>query len=235
MSTTRIKICGVRNRATAMVAVEAGASYIGLVFAEASPRRVAVEDARAIVATLPAHVTPVALFVNRPAEEVRVTCAAIGVKTAQLHGHETPEYARSLAPLRVIKAVSTESNDWASAMSPWEPLSDAVEALLCDAAPPPDAAKSFRGGHGQAFDWDALASALRSGSVRGSPRVMLAGGLRVDNVARAIRTVRPYAVDVSSGVESSRGVKDVGMIYAFCAAVREADRGDRETAGGGAG
>lgn len=224
MNATRIKICGVRDRATAMVAVEAGASYIGLVFAEASPRRIGVDDARAIVASLPAHVTPVALFVDRPAEEVRSTCAVIGVKVVQLHGHETPEYVRSLTPLRVIKAVSTESNDWASAMSPWESLGGAVEGLLCDAAPPPDAAKSFRGGHGQAFDWDTLAKALRDGTVKGSPRVILAGGLRVDNVPNAIRTVRPYAVDVSSGVESSRGVKDVAMIYAFCAAVREADR-----------
>ncbi|MCE9590539.1 MAG: phosphoribosylanthranilate isomerase [Planctomycetes bacterium] len=220
MARIRIKICGIRDVETARAAVDAGADLIGMVFVEASPRLVSVETARRIVQSLPAHVEPVALFVDHPVDMIRATCDAIGVKTVQLHGRESPAVVAQLCPLRVMKALSAESDDWVSAAKPWNGVVSELAAVLCDAAPPPDAAKGFRGGHGQAFDWNALAAAKKAGAFAGFPPLFMAGGLHADNVAGAIEAVRPDGVDVSSGVEASRGVKDPAMIRAFCAAVR---------------
>lgn len=220
MPRTRIKICGIRDIATAQAAVDAGADLIGLVFAEASPRRIDIDTARNIVASLPTHIEPVALFVDHPADVILATCNAIGAKTAQLHGHESRELISQLRPLRVIKALSAEGDNWSTAAAAWNNPPGNVAALLCDAPPPPDVAQSFRGGHGQAFDWLALAAAKQAGVFAKLPPLFLAGGLRPDNVAHAIATVGPEGVDVSSGVELSRGVKDPAMIRAFCDAVR---------------
>lgn len=223
MARTRIKICGVRDAATARIAADAGADLIGLVFAEASPRRVTVDEARAIRASLPSRVQPVALFVDHPVDSIHSICEATGITTVQLHGGEEPEIVEELRPLRVIKALSAKQDDWVSVVSAWKAVAPQLEAVLCDAPPPPDAAKGFRGGHGQAFDWNALAAAKQSGLFTGFPPMFLAGGLTPDNVAVAIKTVRPEGVDVSSGVESARGIKDPALVRAFCDAVRRCD------------
>lgn len=221
MARTRIKICGIRDAATSRIAADAGADLIGLVFAEASPRRVTPQEARAIRASLPSRVEPVALFVDHPVDSIRSICESTGITTVQLHGQETPEVVEALRPLRVIKALSAKQDDWVSVVSAWKAAAPQLEAVLCDAPPPPDAAKGFRGGHGQAFDWNALAAAKGSGLFTGFPPLFLAGGLTPDNVALAIRTVHPDAVDVSSGVESARGIKDPTLIRLFCDAVRQ--------------
>lgn len=219
----KVKICGVRDASTARVAVESGASFVGLVFAKGSPRRVTAEQAKEIVAAIRdadggrGRVEPVALFVDRSVEEMRATCSRIGVSLVQLHGDETPEVVKGLAPLRVIKAIAASGN-WAEALAPWRLVAGALAGVLADAPPPAGAARDFRGGHGQAFDWHGLARASEAGALRGLPPLFLAGGLTPANVAEAITVVRPEVVDVSSGVESSRGVKDHGMIRAFCAA-----------------
>lgn len=223
MARTRIKICGVRDAATARIAADAGADLIGLVFAEASPRRITVAEARTIRASLPSHVEPVALFVDHPIDSIRSICDATGISTVQLHGGEKPEIVEKLRPLRVIKALSAKQDDWANVVSEWKAVAPQLAAVLCDAPPPPDADKGFRGGHGQVFDWNALAAAKRSGFFTGFPPMFLAGGLTPDNVALAIRSVRPEGVDVSSGVESARGIKDPALIRAFCDAVRRCD------------
>lgn len=216
MSHTRIKICGVRDVETAQAAVEAGAHAIGLVFVRESPRHVSLETARAIVASLPPFVEAVGLFVDEPVEHVRHTCMNVGLHTVQLHGDETIDFARHLNDCRVIKAVAigqASHRTWFTHLKPHH-----VVGILVDAPAAPDAG-SMTGGSGRTFDWSAIESLDRASL----PPLILAGGLTPGNVGEAIRAVRPFAVDVSSGVESSRGVKDAGLIRAFCEAVRAAE------------
>jgi len=212
MPRTRIKICGVRDVATALAVAEAGADAVGLVFVENSPRFVAVTEAARIVAALPPFVVPIGLFANASAKHILQTCDATGIYTAQLHGHEPPEILDDLAGLRVIKALPFSEHVTQQA-APWS-RHLAVRGLLIDTPPRPSA--ELTGGSGEAFDWDALAGQMQ----QFDKPVLLAGGLTADNVAKAVRTVQPYAVDVSSGVESSRGIKDIEQIKAFCDAVR---------------
>jgi len=204
----RVKICGITNPRDAVAAAEAGADAIGLVFAE-SPRRVTVGQARAILAALPPYVTPVALFVDEPAEVVRDTCGQLGIRTVQLHGDEPPDVARALGGFCVVKAfrIRTEAD-----LAPLEGYPAA--AWLLDSK-----VEGRRGGTGVTFDWTLAARAAKRG------RVILAGGLTPDNVAEAVRIAKPYGVDTSSGVESEPGRKDRARLEAFVAAARGAWRG----------
>mgnify|MGYP001293189418 FL=1 len=226
MQRTRVKICGIRDVETALVAAEAGADAIGLVFVSGSPRYVAPDQAEQIVRALPAFVQPVALFADATAEEIRSTAMLLGIHTVQLHGGETPQFAASLAPLRVIKAMAFDARQASEALRPWRTCCDNLAGILFDAPPPqPD---GLRGGSGRTFDWQALANLIHGGMLAGLPPLILAGGLDADNVGSAIRSVRPYAVDVSSGVESSRGIKDAQRIRQFMRAVLEADTQRRQ-------
>ena len=220
MSRTRIKICGITDTDAARAAVDAGADAIGLMFADGSPREVTLEQARAIIAALPAMVEPVGVFMDQPMDYVGLTAQALGLRTVQLHGGEEAERVGKLAPLRVIKAVSFDSEHVESALDMWRNVAN-VSALMLD-APPPNG-QTMKGGHGAAFDWDALAALQQRGSLSGLPAIVLAGGLNAQYVGEAVTKLRPYAVDVSSGVESQRGVKDAKTIAAFCDAVRAAD------------
>ena len=218
---TRIKICGIRDSKTATACVEAGADAIGLVFAKGSPREVTIKQATEVVRSIPALVTPIALFVNPTVEEVRRVSDATGITTIQLHGQESLEFAASLHPLTIIKAVAFNAADVRQKLSPWKCGNAAsnVRALLIDTPPKSNAVPGHAGGTGEAFDWDQLAKLMADGLWSDLPEMVLAGGLTPSNVVDAIRLLRPFAVDVSSGVESSRGVKDVNLIRAFCAAV----------------
>ena len=216
MRRTRIKICGVRDPDIAWTAAQAGADAIGLVFVPDTPRAVSVEQARPIVAALPALVQPIALFVNPTADEVRHVTQELGIGTVQLHGEETPEFAASLWPLRVIKAMAFDPRKASASLGAWRGACPNLSGLLFDAPP----ADTQRGGTGRTLDWDALSQLMHSGLLAGLPPVILAGGLSPENVREAIESVSPYAVDVSSGVESQRGVKDPQRIEAFCRAVR---------------
>lgn len=200
-----VKICGITRAEDAAAAADAGADAIGLVFAE-SPRRVSVAQAQAIVAALPPGVTPVALFVDEPLAGIIATCRALGVRTVQLHGDESPELARALGDLCVIKAFRVGSQADLEALRGYP-----ASAYLLDAK-----VAGKRGGSGVRLDWDLASRATALG------RIILAGGLSPDNVAEAIRRVRPYGVDVSSGVESSAGRKDPAKVQAFVAAARAA-------------
>jgi len=203
---TRIKICGVRRESDVEAAVEAGADAIGLVFYGPSPRHLTVPRAAELARALPAFITPVGLFVNAEAPEVEAAVAAIPGLMLQFHGDETPGYcARFARPylkaVRMVPGVDLldSSRRFASA-----------QALLLDA--PVDA----YGGGGKVFDWSLVPASV-------ARPVVLSGGLHAGNVIAGIQQMRPWAVDVSSGVESTRGVKDVALIRRFCEAVREAD------------
>ena len=203
---TRVKICGVRRALDVRAAVDAGADAIGLVFHPASPRHVSLPEAVALARELPPFVTPVGLFVNATATEVAAAIEAIPALLLQFHGDEPePFCARFGRPY--LKAARMASGfdllDFARQFS-------SAQALLLDAH------VEAYGGGGKVFDWSLVPVAV--------PRpVVLSGGLHAANVMEGVRRVRPWAVDVSSGVESTRGVKDAAEIRRFCEAVREAD------------
>jgi len=224
MPRTRIKICGLREPDHARLAGDLGVDAIGLVFAKGSPREVDARSAERVIAATPAFVNVVGLFVNEKAEVIMQLAGAMGLHTVQLHGNESAKDIEALAPLRVIKSVPVRSTTFTDAIAPWRKSPDNLAALLYDAPPPSDATlPGEAGGSGNAFDWSQLRDAAERGELAGLPSLILAGGLTAENVANAMATVQPYAVDVSSGVESERGVKDAARIRAFCDAVRAAD------------
>ena len=213
MSRTRIKICGIKDPDTAHAAVDAGADAVGLVFVEKSPRCVTIEQAKAVAQALPDTVVPVGLFVDCPGQTMRQIMQSSRLHVAQLHGHESIDDLDDLIGYPAWKALPFDEHFQRTA-STWD-HDPRVEALLVDTPPTGE----LTGGSGTTFDWAGLAAVKE----HLAKPIILAGGLTPDNIGEAIRTVRPYAVDVSSGVESSRGVKDAGLIKAFCEAVQQAD------------
>ena len=204
---TRVKICGITRIEDGMAAAQAGADAIGLVFAPASPRRVSAEQAADIAAALPPFVSCVALFVDPGAAQVRAVLETFRPDLLQFHGDEPPDFCAAFG-LPYLKAVrvrpGTDLLQYATSYA-------GARGLLLDAYHP-----DSHGGTGQRFDWDLIPREL--------PRpVVLAGGLDPDNVAAAVRRVRPWAVDVSSGVEMAKGIKDAGRIARFIREVRNAD------------
>lgn len=208
----KVKVCGITNLEDARSAIEAGADALGFNFYRRSPRYVAPEEAREIIAELtPAGaVLCVGVFVNEDsAATVARMAAEARVAAVQLHGDESPEYCAKLSEQRVIKALRV-GRDFA----PERATEYCAESILLDAF----SAKA-RGGTGETFDWE-LARRTR----RLVAQLYLAGGLTVENVAEAIAAVRPYAVDVCSGVELAPGRKDASRVRAFVSAVRAAEK-----------
>ena len=204
---TRIKICGITRPEDALAAAHAGADAIGLVFYARSPRAVAVAQAQAIVGALPPFVTVVGLFVDPRPEEVRAVLAEVAIDVLQFHGDECVADCRAYGR-PYIKAVSMrEDVDLAAYAAAY---ADA-QALLLDTAH-----NQLRGGSGEAFDWARVPRSL-------ARPVILAGGLHAGNVGQAIEQARPYAVDVSSGVESAKGIKDAARIAALINEVNRVD------------
>lgn len=206
MTRTFVKICGITCIEDARLAVAAGADALGFVFHPASPRAVAVDAAAAIVAAVGPFVTSVALFVDAAPQRVGAVLAATGIQLAQFHGSESPDYCAAFGR-PYIKAIRMAPDLDPSAAAQRYP--DAA-AWLFDAWDP-----ALAGGTGTAFDWSRLPAAP-------ARPLILAGGLTAANVGEAIRRARPYAVDVSSGVESTPGRKDPERLRAFLAAVRAA-------------
>ncbi len=203
--TVRIKICGITNEEDALAAAHLGADALGFIFAP-SPRRISVERAREIIKVLPPLVQTVGVFVNEDPEKVLSTAAACGLDILQLHGSESVDYCSSF-DRRVIKAVRLQSRDELKNLSKYV---NVVDALLLDTYVP-----NKLGGTGITFDWKLAVEARRYG------RIVLAGGLNPENVAAAISMVKPYAVDASSGLERSPGVKDHEKMARF---VKEANK-----------
>ncbi len=204
---TRVKICGITRSEDAQAAAAAGADAIGLVFYARSPRAVDIEQARALCRALPPFVTVVALFVNEQPDRIREVLAALPVDLLQFHGSETAEQCGAYGR-PYIKAIGMRED-----IDPLAAMQDYPDAagFLFDAWQP-----DIHGGGGVTFDWRRLPEQS------GRP-VILAGGLTPDNVADAIRQARPWAVDVSSGVEASKGIKSAQRIAAF---MRGVERGD---------
>ncbi len=203
---TRIKICGITRIEDALAAAQAGADAIGLVFDPKSPRCVDVKQAAAIARALPPYMTVVGLFVDATRQSVHDVLNRVNLDLLQFHGAETPEYCRAFSK-PYVKAIR---------MSPDVDL-HAEERRFPEAAGLLLDTFSFAasGGTGETFDWGRVPRDLKK-------PVILAGGLTPGNVADAIRRVRPYAVDVSSGVESTKGIKDAKKIFAFIETVRAA-------------
>lgn len=217
---TRIKICGVSTPDIAEAAADAGADAIGLVFAPRSPRLISVAEARDILSAVGPFIDPVGLFVE-PAPTLREEAAALPLSMLQLHGEFTPADLDAVGPRRVLKPIAFQGPDaFSQAVETWRAVHqrDArLAALLVDTPDP----SGVGGGTGKTFDWAALAEAIEA--ARPPMPIVLAGGLTPDNVADAVRVIRPWAVDVSSGVERRRGEKDPARIRAFCEVVRDAD------------
>jgi len=208
MRRTRIKICGITRPQDALAAANTGADAIGLVFYPPAARCVSVARAREILAVLPPFITPVGLFVNQPAEEIKTTADALGLNCVQLHGEESPADATALAPLRILKAVRVDAR-FRQSLALWKTAR--VSGLVLETA-------GSTGGTGVTNDWDAIESARHAGAFDGLPPIILAGGLTAENVGGGVRRLRPWAVDVSSGVESAKGIKSADKIAAFVAA-----------------
>ncbi len=205
-SRTRIKICGLTREADVDAAADAGADAIGFVFYERSPRRVAVARAAQLARRLPGFITPVGLFVNASPQAIDQAVQSIPQLVLQFHGDETPaDCAATARPyLRAARmAPGFDLLDFAGRYPD-------AQALLLDAH-----VEGFGGG-GKVFDWSLIPAGV-------SRPVVLSGGLHAGNVVEGILRVRPWAVDVSSGVEAAKGIKDPAAIRRFCEAVREAD------------
>lgn len=207
MKRVRVKICGITNLADAVNAAAMGADAIGLVFYADSPRNVDIDTAREIIAALPPFVTTVGLFVDPTPDHINSVLDEVSLDLLQFHGDETPEQCRRFSK-PYIKAVRMRDNIILSELI--KRYSDA-SALLLDAH-----VEGMVGGTGQQFEWDLIPYQL-------DKPIILAGGLDPVNVAAAIRQVQPYAVDVSGGVESVKGVKDRNKIAAFISEVARAD------------
>jgi phosphoribosylanthranilate isomerase len=206
---TRVKICGIREPLHAKVAAEAGADAIGLVFYAPSPRFVSVDAAAAIAATLPPYVSAVGLFVNEEAAAIERILDAVRLDLLQFQGDEPPEFCASFG-VPWVRAVRMEAG---TDLIEYARRFSSARALMLDAHVPGEP-----GGTGRSFDWDRIPRDLPI-------PIILSGGLNPGNVGRAVREVRPWAVDVSSGVESGRGSKDPGKIVDFIRSVRLEDAG----------
>lgn len=202
---THVKICGVTNVPDAIASVEAGADLIGLNFWPGSPRRCEIDAARAIVDAVGARARLVGVFVDVDAAEIRRVLADTGIEWAQLHGHEPPEALSPLLP-RAYKALRVGSEGVDAIAGQY-----GGRHILLDAKVP-----GMVGGTGATFEWE-LARGIAN-----ERELLLAGGLTPDNVVDAVRAVRPWAVDVASGVESAPGVKDHARVRAFVDAARSA-------------
>ena len=199
MFRTRVKICGITRPEDALVAVDLGVDALGLVFYAPSPRNVTIATAADVARQIPAFVSVVGLFVNAEPSFVEEVIANVGLSLLQFHGDETPEDCERFG-LPYIKAIRVKAD---TNLVQYARDFTSAKALLLDTY-----TEGVAGGTGQLFDWNLIPSAL--------PKpVILAGGLLANNVAQAIRQVKPYAVDVSGGVEATKGIKDAQKIAAF--------------------
>ena len=202
---TRVKVCGITNSEDAFCAVQLGASALGFVFYEKSPRFIAFSEAREIIRQIPPFVTKVGVFVNAEADYLRKAKDVAGFDFYQFHGDETPEFCAAFGE-NYIKAIRVKNAESLSAVELYD-----TDAFLFDTYSP-----DAYGGTGENFSWDVLSRRKLEGKF-----VILSGGLNPANVREAIRAVDPYAVDVSSGVESSPGIKDHTKLERFMEAVSD--------------
>jgi phosphoribosylanthranilate isomerase len=202
----KVKICGITSAEDALAAVDAGADALGFMFYASSPRSVTREAAARIIQQLPPFVAKVGVFVNPTVEEVRQAIAECGLDTLQFHGEESPEFCRQFG-LKALKAFRVQGPETLKALPTYSSMAWLLDSFVA----------GTHGGTGNTFNWEIAAQAVSLGG-----RVILAGGLTAENAADAVRKVRPYALDVSSGVESALGRKDAAKVRAFIAAAKGA-------------
>ncbi len=200
----RVKICGITNNEDAHAAVEYGADALGFVFAK-SPRQITKEQARDIIAELPPFVSPVGVFVDEKVDKIKEICDFCGIQTVQLHGNEQPSYLKELEGYMIIKAFGVKEEDDLKYLANYKPHAFLLDSYVTGAM----------GGTGVPFKWEIARQAHKYGTI------ILSGGLTPKNVKEAIQMVKPYAVDVSSGVESSPGKKDKSLVKRFIANAKE--------------
>ena len=201
---TKVKICGITRMEDALAAAAAGADALGFMFYEASPRRVAFDVAAKIIRELPPFLVRVGVFVNPSPDDVGRVIEDCRIDTLQFHGEETPEFCAQFG-LRIIKAFRVRDAESLSALPAYVGATCLLDSFVA----------GQHGGTGATFNWDLAAQTVKAGR-----RVLLAGGLTEENAAEAVRRVRPYGLDVSSGVEAKPGVKDAAKVRAFIAAAK---------------
>lgn len=199
MNRVRVKICGVRNLEEAEAAVAAGADALGFNFWPRSPRYIAPDAARSVVRQISSLVSATGVFVNESQQRIVEIVSEAGLNAVQLHGDETPEFCAELGSIKVIKAIRVADDFDCASINRYP-----VSAILLDTK-----VKDSYGGTGKRFDWSAAIEAKRYA------RIILAGGLTIENVAEAITSVNPFAIDVCSGVESEPGRKDLDKLRRF--------------------
>lgn len=212
-----IKICGIRDVASARAVAQLRPDAIGLNFFTGSPRAVDTQTAAAIVASLPLDIEPVGVFVNHTATEIRATCQYCRLRTVQLHGDEPPSFLAQLGDHRIIRAFRVGVDGFqavAAYLDECRNLSALPWACLVDAR-----VEGTYGGTGQTAPWEVVAREYRR---HDWPPLILAGGLKPENLAAAIGAVQPFGVDVAGGVESSPGVKEIDAVRRFVEAARSA-------------
>jgi phosphoribosylanthranilate isomerase len=219
---TRVKICGVGHVDDALAAARAGADAIGLIFHPAAKRNVSLERAEEILRALPPFVTPVGLFVDAGAERVREIAVKLGLRHIQLHGDETPEDIEPLREFTILKAIRVHAEKFGADLEIWRGQIrklrlEHLQGLVLETP-------GTAGGSGIANDWTTVNRHRQRGDLIGLPHLIAAGGLTPETVAQVVRELRPWAVDVSSGVEEQPGRKSPPKIEAFVRAVRAADR-----------
>jgi len=200
----KVKICGITDIGDALSATEYGADALGFVFAP-SPRQVTIEQVQEIVDHLPPFITKVGVFVDHPLDKVQEIMTRCSLDIAQLHGSESPEYCQSLFP-KVVKSFRVKEEAILEHFPRYK-----VNAYLLDSY-----RADLKGGTGHSFDWAIAQKAKEYGLI------VLSGGLNPENVQKAVTMVRPYAVDVSSGVEAKPGKKDRSKLYSFIKGAKEA-------------
>ncbi len=212
----KVKICGLAEPETLGAALDAGADYLGFMFYEPSPRNISFETARALSRQVGARAKKVAVVVDADDAKIDLIMEALEPDYIQAHGSETPERIRALRQrtgVPVIKAIKVRTiEDIASAQR----FSEAAEMVLFDAKAPESLENALPGGNGISFDWGLMGAETKR------PQFMLSGGLHKDNLREAVRITKAPIIDVSSGVESSPGVKDINLIRAFMDAAKQA-------------
>lgn len=222
---TRVKICGVRHAEDAVFAAQCGADAIGIVCYEKATRYVPPEEARLIVRALPPFVTSVALFVDATPGDIAATVSAIGATCVQLHGQESPDLVRQVH-VPALKAIRVDHASFEAELDAWRKEIargglDHLRGLVLETASA-GVGGTAAGGTGQANDWTFVRQVAAKGEFAGLPPIIAAGGLTADTVGEVVKTIRPWAVDVSSGVEVVKARKSPELVRSFIEAVRAA-------------
>jgi phosphoribosylanthranilate isomerase len=213
---TRIKICGITRPEDALLSARHGADAIGIICYPKAKRFIPFDVAKQILHALPAFVSPVALFVDQDVEEIRETATRLRLRHVQLHGHETPEMVAALREFTVLKALRAARETLAAELDLWREAADSLDLSNLQGFVMETPSTQAPGGTGVENDWPAIADLQQRGAIA-------AGGLNPANVAAVVRQLRPFAVDVSSGVEELFGQKSEAKLAAFTEQVRQSD------------